>query len=142
MRKFSRFDETRRARWSPLIFSMCAWLSNRANWVWQRVAFAELCQDFTPSYKVSIFIIDCLVTHQFSDFFYLKSYSAALELFGIKRTCLVRHKSATWIDRTLNLICQTQISNMVSTDLIQTTSGIAQIFQNPVKNNNKCSVIV
>ena len=40
----SRFDETRRARWSRLIFSMCAWLSNRANWVCQRVAFAELCQ--------------------------------------------------------------------------------------------------
>ena len=28
--KLSRFDETRRARWSRLIFSMCAWLSNRA----------------------------------------------------------------------------------------------------------------
>ena len=36
----SRFDETRRACWSRLIFSMCAWLSYRANWVWQRVAFA------------------------------------------------------------------------------------------------------
>ena len=43
MRKFSRFDETRRARWSRLIFSMCAWLSNRANWIGQRVVFAELC---------------------------------------------------------------------------------------------------
>ena len=48
---------------------MCDWLSNRANWVWQRVAFAELCQDFIPSYKVSIFIIEYLVTHQFSNFF-------------------------------------------------------------------------
>ena len=64
-----RFDETRRARYSRLIFGMCAWLSNRANWVWQRVAFAELCQDFIPSYKVSIFIIEYLVTHQFSNFF-------------------------------------------------------------------------
>ena len=43
MRKCSRFDETRRAQWSWLIFSMCAWLSNSANWVCQRVAFAELC---------------------------------------------------------------------------------------------------
>ena len=42
MQKVSRFDETRRARWSRLIFSLCAWLNNRANWVWQRVAFAEL----------------------------------------------------------------------------------------------------
>ena len=40
MRKFSRFDETRRAR---LIFSVCAWLNNRANWVCQWVAFTELC---------------------------------------------------------------------------------------------------
>ena len=40
----SRFDETRRARWSRLIFSMCAWLSNRANWVCQRVSFTELCR--------------------------------------------------------------------------------------------------
>ena len=51
MPKFSRFDETRRARWSRLIFGMCAWLSYRANWVWQRVAFAELRQDFIPSFK-------------------------------------------------------------------------------------------
>ena len=69
MRKFSRFDETRRARWSRSIFSLCALLSKRANWVWQRVAFAELCQDFISSYKVSIFIIEYLVAHQFSDFF-------------------------------------------------------------------------
>ena len=41
----------KRARWSRLIFSMCVWLSNRANWVWQGVAFSELCQDFIPSYK-------------------------------------------------------------------------------------------
>ena len=27
------------------------------------------CQDFIPSYKVSIFIIAYLVAHQFSDFF-------------------------------------------------------------------------
>ena len=50
----------------------------------QRVAFTELCQDFIPSYKVSIFIIEYLVAHQFSDFFKLKSYSVVLELFGIK----------------------------------------------------------
>ena len=31
-----------------------------------------------------IFIIEYLVAHQFSDFFLLKSYSAVLELFGIK----------------------------------------------------------
>ena len=83
MGKFSRFDETRRAGWSRLIFSLCAWLSNRAIWVWQRVAFPELCLDFTSSDKVSIFIIEYLVAHQFSDFFLLKSYSAVLELFGI-----------------------------------------------------------
>ena len=69
MRKFSRFDETRRARWSRLIFSMYAWLSSLANWVSQRVAFAELCHDFIPSYKVSIFISEYLVAHQLSDFF-------------------------------------------------------------------------
>ena len=33
---------------------------------------------------MSIFIIEYLVAHQFSDFFLLKSYSAVLELFGIK----------------------------------------------------------
>ena len=49
--------------------SMCTWLSNRANWAWQRVAFAELCQDFIPSYKVSIFIIEYLLAQQFSGFF-------------------------------------------------------------------------
>ena len=55
MRKFSRFDETRRARWSRLIFSMCAWLSNRANWVCQRVAFAELCPSGYKSSPRKIF---------------------------------------------------------------------------------------
>ena len=55
-----------------------------------------------------------------------------------------------------NLICQTQISNVDrqnfeldlsdtnqqhgSTDSIQTTSGIAQIFQNPVKNKKGANV--
>ena len=135
MRKFSRFDETRRARWSRLIFSMCAWLSNRANWVWQRVAFAELCQDFIPSYKVST---SCST----SIFRFLLNEKAIQQYWN----CLVLK----------NLICQTQISNVDrqnfeldlsdtnqqhgSTDSIQTTSGIAQIFQNPVKNKKGADV--
>ena len=128
MRKFSRFDETRRAGWSRLIFSMCAWLSNRAIWVWQRVAFPELCLDFTPSVKVSIFIIEYLVAHQFSDFFLLKSYSAVLELFGIKELDLswfVRHKSAKGIDRPDS----NHIRNSLNT-----------VFQNPVKNKKGANV--
>ena len=53
----SRFHETGRAWWSRLIFSMRAWLSNRANWVWKRVAFAELCQDFIPIGMKSLSIL-------------------------------------------------------------------------------------
>ena len=55
---------------------------------------------------VSIFITEYLVAHQFSDFFLLKSYSAVLELFGIKE---------------LDLSDTNQQRG--STDSIQTTSG-------------------
>ena len=72
---------------------------------------------------MSIFIIEYLVAHQFSDFFKLKSYLAVLELFGIKE---------------LDLSDTNQQRG--STDSIQTTSGIAQIFQNPVKNKKGATV--
>ena len=70
-------------------------------------------------------------------------------MFGIKE--LKKRK-----ERTEEKICQTQISNVErqnfeldlsdtnqqsgSTDSIQTTSGIAQIFQNPVKNKKGANV--
>ena len=72
---------------------------------------------------MSIFIIEYLVAHQFSDFFSWKSYSAVRELFGIKE---------------LDLSDTNQQRG--STDSIQTTSGIAQIFQNPVKNKKGANV--
>ena len=84
--------------------------------------FAELCQDFTPSYKVSIFIIECLVAHQFSDFKAIQQYWNCLVFKN--ELDLSDTKSATWIDRTLNLICQTN-QQRGSTDSIQATSGIA-----------------
>ena len=72
---------------------------------------------------MSIFIIESLVADQFSDFFSLKSSSAVLELFRIKE---------------LDLSDTNQQRG--STDSIQTTSGIAQIFQNPVKNKKGANV--
>ena len=73
--------------------------------------------------KVSIFIIESLVAHQFSDFFSLKSSSAVLELFRIKE---------------LDLSDTNQQRG--STDSTQTTSGIAQFFQNTVKNTKGANV--
>jgi len=102
---------------------MSAWLSNRANWVWQQVAFARIVSGFRSKVYGEYFITEYLVAHQFSDFFLLKSYSAVLELFGIKE---------------LDLSHTNQQRG--STDLIQTTSGIAQIFQNPVKHKKGANV--
>ena len=56
-------------------------------------------------------------------FLLIKSCSAVLELFGIKE---------------LDLSDTNQQRG--STDSIQTTSGIAQIFQNPVKNKKGANV--
>ena len=70
---------------------------------------------FTPSYKVSIFIIEYLVAHQFSGFFsFTKSYSVVLEFFSIKEL-------ATSIDRTLNLICS--VFTRAGADLVTTITS-------------------
>ena len=62
----------------------------------------------------------------------LKSYSAVLQLFGIKELDLSdtnQQRGTTELELDLSDTNQQR----GSTDSIQTTSGIAQIFQNPVK---------
>ncbi|CAH3018462.1 unnamed protein product, partial [Porites evermanni] len=52
----------------------------------------------------------------------------------------IRRKSATWIDRTELDLSETN-QQRGSTDSIQTTSGIPQIFQNPVKNKKAMKML-